>query len=370
MKNFGFSLLVFAASLSPLRAQDCSSYWFSTLDTDPTHPKGFSGDTNVGYGLFSVRGDNTTKFVVKGNFPKARFMSLQTYNTRPQSSVDSIIDTQIEPDAGSLNPFRPNVPLDTPNRSFTLELVPEAYYSGAPNQVKLAAGILNHSFFYRIYAPNEGVTLTESDLPQVLAFDAATNVPIACPKHVELPQYLKFPQFLATVVSKFLSFDFRQQSSVAGANAGIPSYMYAILKMDRDQVVTVRFKAPTFLNTRPGVGFFPEGAETRYWSICLQNFPNNQTLACVPDFLATPDAKGFVTLVVGTGEEVKAAALAKGYNFLADSRRKNQKVLGFAYRNVLPEASFKTEEMYQGEYLPKGILCDKSDFLAGNCGAF
>jgi len=342
------------------------------MSTDPNQAKGYSGDTNVGYGLFAVKGDNVTKYVLKGKFPKARFMSVQTYNTRFQKHVDSILDVAIEPDPGSENPFRPGVDMDTEKRDFTLELVPETFYTGAPNQLKMAKGNLNHNFFYRIYSPQEGVTLTEDDLPRVSAVDAATNQPVDCPKMIKMPEYLKFPQFMVNLVARFQPFEFKSKSGVVGSNAGIPAYLYALQEMERADVVVVRFKAPRFLNNRKIDDEFPESdpktSDVRYWSFCLQNFVRNETLACLPDFLATPDSDGMVTLIVGTGDDVKQAALAKGFNFLPDARVKKQKVLGFVYRNVLPNKTFASQNMYQGDYFPEGTQCLKTDFLAGKCG--
>ncbi len=90
-------------------------------------------------------------------------------------------------------------------------------------------------------------------------------------------------------------------------------------------------------------------------------------MSCLPDFLATPDAHGIVTLVVGTGAKVKAAALANGFNFLEDTRRPNQRVLGVLYRIVLPNSDFEETSLYKGEYRPVFVKCSRAEFLDAKC---
>ena len=177
-----------------------------------------------------------------------------------------------------------------------------------------------------------------------------------------------FPQILADIYTTFNGFEFKVPGDmkVAGLNKGA-SYMYAVTPMTSQDVVVIRFKSPIFNDTHSGKGIFKNDAQVRYWSFCTSNFPKNETLNCLPDFESKPDQSGWVALVVGTGDGVKKASLDLGYAFLPDIRKSSQRVMGFVYRNLLPNESFKENEMYQGDYAPFAKICYRADFISGSC---
>src|SRR5262245_44636697 len=59
---------------------------------------------------------------ITGNFPHARYMSLQTYTSTLQT-ISNLHDEQIEPDEGSNNPFKPGADRTTENRSYTVHVL-------------------------------------------------------------------------------------------------------------------------------------------------------------------------------------------------------------------------------------------------------
>ncbi len=368
MKALSLFVLVAIAFSQWASAQECTSGWQANLNTDPNQPKGYSGDTSAGYATLAFHGDPNIRFVLKGKFPKARFISLETYGGKLNRHFDAIVDTAIIPDRGSQNPFLEGADIDSPERNFTLNLVPEGYQSTEPNVIHMPnKGAA--AFMFRIYAPDQNQLLGVSDLPQIFAYDATTGAPMSCPEPRKFKEYLKLPQVLATtIIGKKTVLNFRPAAVNLGGNGAIPTYLYDANQTNFGDVTVVHFKAPQFMDTTSGVGPFPRQEETRYWSLCLQNFVKNETRACLPDVLAKVDAKGFVNLVYGGSDHVKQLAEAAGFNYLPESRAKNQKVLGFAYRNLVPSEAFKNGAMYQGDYLPTGVVCQESEFVQKLCG--
>jgi len=62
------------------------------------------------------------RIVIKGQFPHMRYWNFNTYNAGgvPQ---DALNDVEIDPDAGSQNPFRPGVSRDVAERNYTFRIV-------------------------------------------------------------------------------------------------------------------------------------------------------------------------------------------------------------------------------------------------------
>lgn len=105
----------------------------------------------------------------------------------------------------------------------------------------------------------------------------------------------------------------------------------------------------------------------RYWSFCTQNLVKGDTLRCLPDFLSSPDEDGYIRLVIGRGQDVKDYALSRGFDFIDDVRGDDQPVLQMIYRNLLPNAQFSENSLYQGDYIPSGKICSKRLFFSGRC---
>jgi hypothetical protein len=85
------------------------------------------------------------------------------------------------------------------------------------------------------------------------------------------------------------------------------------------------------------------------------------------DYLTPPDKNGYVTVVTGSGEDIKAEAGRRGYYFMPDMRPKNAVMILFAFRNILPSADFKQNDQYKGDYTPQMRICKESEFLEGSC---
>lgn len=334
-------------------AQECTHQWIYLLSTDPLAPKVIHGDTHAAYAIFSFQGDPTKRFVLKGRFPRARFVSLESNTTRWGLKVDALFDTQILTDSGERLEFDG---LSLKEAPFTLHAIPQDEPVRAANTVRLPNNKLQHSLLYRVYAPTAG-PVTENDIPRIFAYDVRTGEPAVCPKFRDVKLTLNLPQFLTLPVKRKIRFDLEPHSVPWGPNSAIPNYLAAANRTRPDDVTLIRMKVPTFGPHK----------EVRYWSLCAANLVKLVTLACVPDVQARVDSDGFVTVVYGRGESVRKQAEAMGYSFLPDTRPANQKVAEYAFRNILPDAQFAESVKNDPDYIPKGLLCSRASFLRGDC---
>jgi len=345
---------------------ECTHLWKKSLDIAPATPKSMSGDTYAAYGLIGFYDEPNLRLELKGEFPHGRFMSLQSYRGTRKRTVASLFDKDLVADPGSVNPFIPGADLGATSRSYTIDVVKNRDDAASPNALRLDSRTNIHSLFFRYYVPSSGFVPAPADLPRIFAFDTRNGAPRPCPRYIDTQLDPGPITMILNFVKKKSVLEFeRNKSFDNGVNAAVPGYVTVLSKIDHGDVSVIRFKAPTFTNTQPGAGPFPESGQVRYWSFCTQNLKESETLTCLPDYLATPDARGWVTVVVGKGAAVQERALREGHNFLEDRRLPNQKVMGYFYRNLLPGSSFAP---YEGDYLPSGVVCPSEDYLKGECG--
>jgi hypothetical protein len=120
-------------------------------------------DTNVVYYYTSFRLPAGATVTLHGQYPHARFFSLTTYVVKgevPGYPSTSIYDEQINPDTGSVNPFRPGERRDARNRSYTITIsgqtppeIPAAntLYAGQPGTTGETQRV---EMIMRIYRPD------------------------------------------------------------------------------------------------------------------------------------------------------------------------------------------------------------------------
>jgi hypothetical protein len=123
-------------------------------------------DTDVVYYYTRFHLPAGANITLHGQFPHSRFFSLTTYVTKGEESglpSTSIYDSQINPDAGSVNPFRPGESRKARNRSYTLTISGQPQpASPAPNT--LYAGLEGKTgetqqveMIMRIYRPDKNL---------------------------------------------------------------------------------------------------------------------------------------------------------------------------------------------------------------------
>lgn len=365
MKSIYFILLAFSRFVF---SQDCSHLWQHDLKTGTLGPKGYMGDTHASYGIQAFLNNGTKYYVVRGQFPKARFFSVETYEGKKNGDGQSLIDSQIVPDEGSVNPFQDGVSLNAKPRNYTVYIAPEGSPKFGPNQLTFSKRQKYISFYIRYYSPTLGIQVQLSDLPQVEAYDLKDQKPSACAKSWPVENFTHYPQFLGGLAHKPEGvFSFELAKWHKGSNTAVGKYAQGHSEMTFDEVALIRFKPPTFVQTFSGEGVFSSQAQVRYWSLCAINFPNNQGLVCLADHNTPADSNGFVTVVNGGGPEVQREALQRGYYYIPDMRPANSVMVLFAFRNILPSEEFKTTLQYQGDYNPKIRVCPRQDFLSKKC---
>ncbi len=103
---------------------------------------------------------------LKGTFPHARYSSVTAYNDLG-AIQDALADFQLNPDPGSVNPFRPGVRRDAARRSFTVTLAADPLAAPPdPDQRTdeparnvlhaAAAGSTVQLILWRVYVPDRG----------------------------------------------------------------------------------------------------------------------------------------------------------------------------------------------------------------------
>src|SRR5918998_378597 len=82
-------------------------------------------DTHTHYWVQPYRWGPQSSIVINGTYPFARYFSFVTYTANGVPTGPSLHDSQILPDAGSVNPFTtPTAPTDPAQRRYTVRVVP------------------------------------------------------------------------------------------------------------------------------------------------------------------------------------------------------------------------------------------------------
>jgi len=343
-----------------------SCFWGVPVRKDTNNILGI--DTNVNYYFAKYRLPEGAHLVLNGEFPHARFISFSAYKTvdgqRGFANMD-LIDTEIDPDPGSRNPFRSDGTMRAVhNRSYTIILdpgvdpgsgsrVPNTLYTG---QLEPGDGFVELAF--RIYRPDKnydiagGVPLPEVTL--VRADQTTASGEAACTEiessggagnlpHVGVPLPV-YQSLLALGGPTHPAFDppiwfrfFNQQrilepfwtdTSEAWKIPFLPkeiepgfyptpanAYVYAFADRrngpdsDGHNILVLRGRMPTHPETylrNPHNDY--EGKQVRYWSLCnygsiVIDNPLPVNSECLFDEEVPTDASGDYTIVVSLPED-------------------------------------------------------------------
>jgi len=325
-------------------------------------------DTHVAYYFARYRPPEGAHLVLNGEFPHARFISFSAYKTvegqRGFANMD-LIDTQIDPDPGSGNPFRSDGTMRVVhNRSYTITLdpgldpgpgnrAPNTLYTG---QTELSDGFVELA--YRIYrmdknhdiaggVPLPEVTLVREDqstvsgepaCAEIQSSGGAGNAPLVGvplpfyqsllalggPTHpaFDPPLWFRFfnqerilePFWTGTSEAwkiPFLSSEILPGFFPTPANA----YVYAFADRrngpdpDGHNILVLRGRMPTHPETylrNPHNEY--GGKEVRYWSLCnygsiVIDNPLPVNSDCVFDEQVPTDEDGYYTIVISLPED-------------------------------------------------------------------
>lgn len=190
----GLAALVATAGAGPTAARAAASRCEMRPLATSIEREPLKLDLHAGYGMLTVRNRGDLALDVRGSFPHAAYMSFTTYTNGALRST--VLDRDIQPDAGSVNPFRSGAPVSAPNRAFRLRIAPRGSVAARTggSTLDLPAGDLV-TIFYRVYQPDPGYSRFGGALPAVTAVSASDPAREAgCEQLATSPEaWLHFP---------------------------------------------------------------------------------------------------------------------------------------------------------------------------------
>jgi hypothetical protein len=438
-KAVGILALVFASSLpaqsnpgsssiAPRIADASSCLWQAELAPDQVRSP-VQMDIHAAYRIFAFKSDGTIGYKVRGEFPYAAFLSYTIY--KDALVYRALVDREINPDQGSINPFLPGELVHAANRSYTVTVLPD----GTVPDASMANPIFmpppaRHSVLVtvvlvqRIYLPEPGEDRYGGfDAPTIEAFEVSDpTTPADCPSgdfsditsqfgslgnhfsQSPLPRNSRI-EFYRPPVTEVPYADGDSQQTKHDCTG----YLMATVFPDRLAVIHLPQMPAFFDNTDiTSTTTFVEPDGVRYLSLgsygaTLLGVEENENIAG-PDVLTLPDGSAtFVAIPVGLSTADIATVISKadqlGYNvmplaqygpLIPDDEEGPQINPFLIYRNKVATSGFpgniKNVACFQGtsfshaprvyaaspanmgEYAPVGIECSLADFLYGGCG--
>lgn len=342
---------------------------------------------------------------VKGQFPHSRYMSLQTYTATLQT-ISNLRDTDIQPDAGSSNPFLPGADRTAAKRDYTVRvLLQQAPASGGPPNTLYYLGSagsrIGYVLVYRIYLPDAGTQPFGAELAPALTevLPGGVRVPIpTCPDPVPDTSFLtnllaasglsdyplppiglfgpKVPAWQKYVNLGVSEVNILTDNQILGPltaplsalAANLPAglgenadnkYVSSLISREYGDVVAFHARLPTTPKTYDGQPTMGTG-QMRFWSMCTGDVAT-QTYDCLVDKDMPLAADGTYTVAISTASDRPANATDDcGVAWLPWGPTIQT---GVIMRNMLPDASFTqsvqsatrgTEQQTLGPYYPVG----------------
>ena len=316
-------------------------------------------DTGCTYDLAWFALPAGAKIVVRGEFPHMRYWSFATYSDKA-IPLDMLQDFEIDPDAGSFNPFRPGISRDVSPRRYTLTIVngspPESrprntlYTLNEPGKT-IALHMRNYipdqglDFLGQAGVPDVEVHLADGKILKGAEAAAATASPMRGkqgPLTVSPKMWLALNSlpwrpadrtpahdFKAEPMERFYNreyllaktfFPIFARDSMAVDKGGfwsnsITRYAFKYLSQTYGSVYVVRGKMPSTPLTRDGDHKpMDQDADMRYWSLCTMPPPaNGAATDCLYDEAVRPtlDSKGYFTVVISRAPDRPSNANVK-----------------------------------------------------------
>jgi hypothetical protein len=349
---------------------------------------------------------------LEGEFPQSRYMSLHVYDGDSGYASDSLVDYQIEPSEGSVNPFRGNLNQASDSHNYEVLIQPHSSMTSTKsNQLHVPEDVVNAYLVLRIYRPNDGLgSLGGSALPRISSANANTGAPIIPCKHINVvPTSLKdkkraeqrmatFEMLMQNQKERFelsaeeqiskghISFLTKQPENTDLVPNLQMSYAFAPLYRDMGEVALVTMKAPGYSDGHAANGL-DLTEELRYWSLCIGGTKETSTHDCLNDDTLKADENGMVGVIIGPdSEDIKQAAQDQGYGFMTWGWYLSDRLLIVRHlRNpepfigslqLVPDFLYpNSHEIYEeffteghiGKYAPLGRYCREEDLVAGQC---
>lgn len=364
-------------------------------------------DSSAQYWTASYTAVPGTRIRIDGTFPYARYTSWNVYDPllRPFAKLS---DFQLQPDAGSANPFLPGAARNTPAgaRHYTLYITFSPTDHPGPNTIYVdpsqhPTGV----FTLRVYEPDAGRDVTGGvGLPQVSWESAsATGAPSAGSPCSDLekptssvvtgaygaqngpslaapypgrnpPDWHKFVNLCQSGSDLLFDNALGDQLPQSGQNpcgsfgsGGFLSnidnaYVYSFVSQGFGPIVVFHARAPTFAATSPDAATMPGGVQLRYWSFCQNDPLSERYVGCLRDDQVVQRG-GEYTIVVSPPGDWPAAAQQRCAGTVSWIPWGPQPQGVVLYRQMLPDSSFSqaiakvsygSEAAGMGAYYPTG----------------
>lgn len=352
----GSPALTLARSARPTDSSICP--WYNETGTT-------GSDLNSAYWTAPFRADPTVTYTITGTFPSDRYTSFQAYTTSA-AAVSEVLDVDIVPDAGSVNPLVAGTARGV--GTYTLRLVvgptptqplSNTLYVSAPPTATI-------DLFYRAYLADTGATPSGNvPLPVLTAHNSANGASVPCPA----PLYIIKPQPPATQppAGQFIGWVYdnfpNNDAAYLATTLDVTSTLYVI-----------RFAAPTTPHTLAG-GIENMNTQVRYWSLCVYA-TGFMPFSCVPDEQVPLNSNGQATFVLGaSGTQPSNATAANSVQWIDLGQFTAPDVIFI--RNLDPAPSFPYSTFavplgaapgpYMGSYAPVVVQCSTAQFEIDEC---
>jgi len=385
---------------------------------DPTRDYAYP-DTGAAYWSARFTLPEGTELQLRGDYPHARYSSLVLYDDQGEPT-DSLHDTDIEPDAGSQNPYREGAERGARPRRWSLRIQAAAPPSPRPpNRLYSGHRQREVSLLYRVYVPDRRYGRTGGvPLPQAQLIDAGgavigeaesckrisandqpmpNTVPSLATYQLARERPLRGDTFPAQNPIQWHAFyDSRHLAACAYLHncdgepqrkGGVFSnpdnaYLWTMLNRGYGPLVVLSGRLPRVPATLAGGGRMQPG-DLRYWSLCNYETYTQKAMDCVYDEQLPLDAERRYTIVVSRRADRPANARPEcGVAWLEWSERGDG--AGHAddgllfLRNMLPSPGFAQavqntrkpgdERAVMGEYLPAAVYSSTAEFDKRGCG--
>jgi len=314
--------------LTPAFPDKCSSYNILTFE-----PK--TGDFDM--------------MKLHGEFPHARYFSYTIYDSNEGTDLAAFLDQEIQPDPGSINPFKVGVDRNAKNRSYTLWLVKDGV--SPPNEANsmiIPPDVEILVLGMRVYRPDRGADpLGNVSLPKVEFLKEDLTPGIRPKVGLDRSGILnKISMFLFNkelIESWKIGRDFTEDEIAfyRVSDEGLfpnahNEYIISILpQFYFNKVAVITFTPPTFEYSYAGEEF-KGGKNVRYWSICTGGLGMTATPDCLCDDEIKLNSDGTVTICIAPWFMKKIIENA-GFNYMKWGMTYKPLLI---YRQMLANESF------------------------------
>lgn len=318
-----------------------------SFETDCTEYRAFPGEKRYVPGLpdrfsrydffsFEISSGVWDAIRLDGEFPYARYFSVNIYDANGGLPIMAMPDFIIEAIPGHINPFRPGADRYAANRSFQIFLVPEesiqstgALVPEGAKIVTIPSGLDKLSIVARVYRADEGFDSAGGVPPANVTF-LSTQETIECPRiggseetstkdALEgLFDKILFPEEALVQRENWLNAQgerlifTRADGSYLYQN---PDNQYVSTPLSNQEISVFQVRMPTFEKTYPASPVFQGNTEVRYWSACVGGLGLSLVSNCLLDEDIVVDKEGIATIVIAP-QRYENITKSASFNFL------------------------------------------------------